>query len=282
MATTSKASICRRFIGVPKGDLRGPPWSLPEFGSFSSIGTDAMQDTVLVIEDEADMMNLLRYNLSKAGFGVLIASDGLTGLELARKNRPDVIILDLLLPQMDGYAVCKAIRNNPATGALPIVILTAKAEPGERIKGLEIGADDYVTKPFNLRELILRVRALLRRSRPKAKIDVIEAGAFQVDRNKFQIQIEGLRLDLTPTEFKLLTLLIERRGRIQSREGLLYDVWGYQNPMDTRTVDTHIRRLREKLGKHAERLETIRGQGYRFNDVLKPLPAHLVAEEPRF
>jgi two-component system, OmpR family, alkaline phosphatase synthesis response regulator PhoP len=114
---------------------------------------------VLVIEDEADMMNLLRYNLSKAGFGVLIARDGLTGLELARKNRPDVVILDLLLPQMDGYAVCKAIRNNPATVALPIVILTAKAEPGERIKGLEIGADDYVTKPFNLRELILRVRS---------------------------------------------------------------------------------------------------------------------------
>jgi two-component system, OmpR family, phosphate regulon response regulator PhoB len=239
---------------------------------------DAMQDTVLVIEDEADMMNLLRYNLSKAGFGVLIARDGLTGLELARKNRPDVVILDLLLPQMDGYAVCKAIRNNPATVALPVVILTAKAEPGERIKGLEIGADDYVTKPFNLRELILRVRALLRRSSDNAKIEVLEAGAFQVNRNKFEIQLEGRRLDLTTIEFKLLTLLIERRGRIQSREGLLYDVWGYQNPMDTRTVDTHICRLREKLGEHAERLE-IRSQGCRFDNVLKPLPADLVPGE---
>ena len=229
-----------------------------------------MQDTVLVIEDEADMMNLLRYNLSKADFGVLTARDGLTGLELARKNRPDVIILDLLLPQMDGYAVCKAIRNNPATVALPIVILTAKAEPGERIKGLEIGADDYVTKPFNLRELILRVQALLRRSRHNTKIDVLEAGVFQVDRNNFDIRLEGKRLDLTPIEFKLLATLIERRGRIQSRETLLNDVWGFQNPMDTRTVDTHIRRLREKLGRHAACLQTVRGEGYRFNTVPDP------------
>ena len=164
-----------------------------------------MQDTVLVIEDEADMMNLLRYNLSKADFGVLTARDGLTGLELARKNRPDVIILDLLLPQMDGYAVCKAIRNNPATVALPIVILTAKAEPNERIHGLELGADDYVTKPFNPRELVLRVQALLRRSRHSAqKSTCSKPRTFKLIEITSISGSKGGRLELTPIEFKLL------------------------------------------------------------------------------
>jgi two-component system, OmpR family, phosphate regulon response regulator PhoB len=230
-----------------------------------------MQDMVLIVEDEADMVDLLRYNLSKAGFGVLIARDGLKGLEIARKNRPDLVVLDLLLPHMHGYAVCKALKNNSGTAALPIVILTARGEPSERIRGLEIGADDYVTKPFSPRELILRIQAVLRRSRSPQN-DVLEAGAFHVEKSKFEIRLEGRRLDLTTTEFKLLTLLIERRGHTQSRDRLLYHVWGYQNPIDTRTVDTHIRRLREKLGEHAPRLETVRGQGYRFNAVLDPSP----------
>jgi DNA-binding response OmpR family regulator len=243
---------------------------------------DAMQDTVLVVEDEADMVDLLRYNLSKAGFCVLIAGDGITALEIARKNRPDVVILDLLLPHMDGYAVCKALKNNSETAALPIVILTARGEPNDRIKGLEIGADDYLTKPFNLRELILRVRALLRRSRSSARDEVLERDVFQIDKSKFEIRLEGRRLDLTTIEFRLLTCLIERRGRTQSREVLLSDVLGYQNPIVTRTVDSHIRRLREKLGKHAQRLETIRCEGYRFNAVLNPLPADAVTEKVRF
>jgi two-component system phosphate regulon response regulator PhoB len=230
-----------------------------------AIGPDAMEDTVLIVEDEADVVDLLRYNLSKAGFGVLIASDGLKGLEIARKNRPNAVVLDLRLPQMDGYAVCKALKNDSDTAALPIVILTARGEPSERVHGLEIGADDYMTKPFSPRELVLRVQALLRRSRSSAQNDVLEVDDFRLDKNKFDVRLEGRRLELTTTEFKLLATLIERRGRTQSRETLLNDVWGYQNPMDTRTVDTHIRRLREKLGRHAPRLKTVRGEGYRFN-----------------
>ena len=245
------------------------PWPLPEFDSFS-YSPDAMQDTVLIIEDEADVVELLRYSLRKAGFGVLIASDGVKGLEIARKNRPDVIVLDLRLPEMDGYAVCKALKNDSYTEALPIIMLTAKAEPSERIHGLEIGADDYMTKRFSPRELALRVQALLRRSRPGAQEHVLEVSDFYVDKNKFDIRLQGHRLELTTTEFKLLATLIAPRGHIQSRETLLHDVLGYQNPLNTRTVDTHIRRLREKQGRHPSLLETVRGEGYRFNTVTDP------------
>lgn len=224
-----------------------------------------MADTVLVVEDETDVVDLLRYNLTKAGFTVLIANDGLQGLEMAKKNRPDIMVLDLMLPGMEGKAVCKALKSNPETEALPIVMLTAKSEPSERVAGLELGADDYVTKPFSPRELVLRVQALLRRLRASSKPDILEVDEFEADRSAFEVRLEGKRLDLTTTEFKLLTLMIERRGRIQSRETLLFDVWGYQNAIDTRTVDTHMRRLREKLGKYASRLETVRGSGYRFN-----------------
>lgn len=224
-----------------------------------------MQDTVLVVEDESDVVDLLRYNLSRAGFGVMIANDGVEGLEMARKNRPDIIVLDLMLPRMDGLAVCKALKREAETEQMPIVMLTAKSEPNERVNGLELGADDYVTKPFSPRELVLRVQALLRRLRSSNRNDIVTVDAFEVDKNAFEIRLDGKRLDLTTTEFKLLALLIDRRGRIQSRESLLFDVWGYQNAIDTRTVDTHMRRLREKLGDHAARLETVRGEGYRFN-----------------
>jgi len=231
---------------------------------------DAMADTVLVIEDESDVVDLLRYNLNKAGFSVLIAYDGLAGLEMARRSRPEIVVLDLMLPKMDGYSVCKALKRDADTELLPIVMLTARGEMSERVRGLEIGADDYVTKPFSPRELVLRIQSVLRRSRSKVPGEVIGVGDFHLDKNKFDVRLEGRRLDLTTTEFKLLTVLIERRGRTQSRETLLYDVWGYQNPIDTRTVDTHIRRLREKLGRHSARLETVRGEGYRFNPVMDP------------
>jgi two-component system phosphate regulon response regulator PhoB len=224
-----------------------------------------MENSVLVIEDETDVVDLLRYNLSKAGFCVLIANDGLKGLEMARKKRPDVIVLDLMLPGMNGHAVCKALKKDPDTEALPIIMLTAKGEPNERVQGLEIGADDYVTKPFSTKELVLRVQALLRRARGSVSSETIEVDQFVVNKGTFEIRLDDEHLDLTTTEFKLLTLMIERRGRTQSRETLLYDVWGYQNAIDTRTVDTHMRRLREKLGVHSGRLETIRGEGYRFN-----------------
>jgi two-component system phosphate regulon response regulator PhoB len=229
-----------------------------------------MPDTVLLVEDESDVVDLLRYNLNKAGFSVLIAGDGLTGLEVARQHRPEVIVLDLMLPGIDGYSVCRALRKDPGTESLPILMLTARGEPGERVRGLELGADDYVTKPFSPRELVLRIQALLRRSRSRVIGEVVAVGDFHLDKNKFDVRLEGRRLDLTTTEFKLLAVLMERRGRTQSRETLLYDVWGYQNPIDTRTVDTHIRRLREKLGKHSSRLETVRGEGYRFNPVQDP------------
>ena len=182
-----------------------------------------MEDTVLIVEDEADVVDLLRYNLSKAGFAVLIASDGLKGLEIARKNRPDLVVLDIRLPEIDGYGVCKALKNDSHTAALPIIIRTARGEPSDRVHGLEIGADDYMTKPFSPRELVLRIKALLRRSRLSAQNDVLEVGDFQVDRSSFAIRLEGHRLELTTTEFKLLAILIERHGSSQSRETLLND-----------------------------------------------------------
>jgi len=228
-----------------------------------------MADTVLVVEDESDVVDLLRYNLNRAGMTVLIANDGRAGLESARENRPDVIVLDLMLPRMNGHEVCKSLKKDPDTKDIPIVMLTAKGQPQERVAGLEMGADDYVTKPFSPRELVLRVQALLRRMRSGVRTDVIEVDDFVVDKGSFEIRLSGKRMDLTTTEFKLLALLIERRGRTQSRDTLLFDVWGYQNSIDTRTVDTHIRRLREKLGDHSPRLETIRGEGYRFHPLEK-------------
>jgi two-component system phosphate regulon response regulator PhoB len=229
-----------------------------------------MTETVLIVEDEQDVVDLLRYNLNRAGFGVSIAENGLRGLEKARAERPDVIILDLMMPEMTGEKVCKALKEDASTAGIPVIMLTAKDQPGDRITGFELGADDYVPKPFSPRELVLRVQALLRRLQTSNRAETIEVDGFLVDKGAFEIRLDGARLDLTTTEFKLLTLLIDRRGRTQSRETLLFDVWGYQNVIDTRTVDTHMRRLREKLGDHASRLETVRGEGYRFSAVTPP------------
>ena len=227
-----------------------------------------MQDTVLVVEDEPDVVDLLRYNLGKAGFQVLIAGTGDRGLDMARKMRPDIIVLDLMLPGMTGHEVCRALKADRDTEVIPIVMLTARGEPHERVKGLELGADDYVTKPFSPRELVLRVQALLKRHRVMPRSETIQVDGIYLDKSKFEARLDGLRLDLTTTEFKLLGAMLDRRGRTLSRETLLADVWGYQNTsIDTRTVDTHMRRLREKLGKYSSRLETIRGVGYRFHAV---------------
>lgn len=226
-----------------------------------------MQDCVLIVEDEADVVDLLRYNLSRAGFEVLIAQTGDKGLELARKNRPDIVVLDIMLPGLDGHEVCRLLKSDANTEAIPIVMLTAKGEAHERVKGLELGADDYVTKPFSPRELVLRVQALLRRLRTTPRSELVEVEGIYIDKNNFEAKLDGKRLDLTTTEFKLLSLMLELRGRTLSRDKLLADVWGYQASVDTRTVDTHMRRLREKLGRYSSRLETIRGEGYRFNAV---------------
>ena len=227
-----------------------------------------MQDTVLVVEDETDVVDLLRYNLGKASFDVLVAVSGDRGLDMARKMRPDIIVLDLMLPGMSGHEVCRALKGDPNTEIIPVVMLTAKGEPHERVKGLELGADDYVTKPFSPRELVLRVQALLKRHRVMPRSETVRVAGISLDKTKFEARLDGRRLDLTTTEFKLLSVMLERRGRTLSRETLLADVWGYQNTsIDTRTVDTHMRRLREKLIGYSSRLETIRGEGYRFNAV---------------
>jgi DNA-binding response OmpR family regulator len=223
-----------------------------------------MADTILVVEDEPDVVDLVRYHLHRAGFDVLTALNGPVGLTIATQWRPDAILLDIMLPQMTGIEVCKALRNADETADIPILILTAKAELSDRLTGLELGVDDYITKPFSPRELVLRVQNLLRRLRVVRKSSVLVVDEFILDKGNFEIKIRGTRLDLTTTEFKLLAALIEHRGKTLSRETLLQDVWGYKNAIDTRTVDTHVRRLREKLGPSADRIVTMRGEGYRF------------------
>jgi DNA-binding response OmpR family regulator len=225
---------------------------------------DRMVDTILVVEDEPDVVDLVRYHLRRAGFDVLIAFNGPAGLTAATESRPDAIVLDIMLPQMTGIEVCKALRDANATADIPILFLTAKTEVSDRIAGLELGVDDYITKPFSPRELVLRVQNLLRRLRAVPNSSVLVVDEFCLDKGNFEITIRGRRLDLTTTEFKLLVALVEHRGRTLSREILLQDVWGYKNVIDTRTVDTHVRRLREKLGPAADRIVTMRGEGYRF------------------
>jgi two-component system phosphate regulon response regulator PhoB len=222
-----------------------------------------MSETILVIEDEEDVSDLIRYHLKKAKLKVLASGDGAEGLQLAVEERPDAIILDIMLPRLNGFEVTKKLRADARTAAIPLLILSAKGEADSRIKGLELGADDYLPKPFSPRELVLRIEALLRRK--KATVATTpSSGPFVVDRSAMKITLDGKRLDLTSTEFKLLSLLTFREGAILSRETLLEEVWGYSSTVDTRTVDTHMRRLREKLGTHAALLETIRGEGYRF------------------
>jgi phosphate regulon transcriptional regulator PhoB len=223
---------------------------------------------VLVADDEADVLNLVCNNLKSAGFTPLRAEDGTSALEQAKAQIPSLIVLDLMLPGMSGLEVCKALKADPATKNIPILMLTAKAEEVDRILGFELGADDYMTKPFSPRELVLRVQSVLRRATPQTdKADVLKLGDIVVDRTRHGVSVRGKDLDLTATEFKLLATLMERRGRVQSRDVLLNDVWGYESVIDTRTVDTHVRRLREKLGKAADCLETIRGFGYRMVDL---------------
>lgn len=229
------------------------------------MSSHATNRKILVAEDEIDVLNLVATNLKSSGYTVLKAEDGESALEQARHAIPALIVLDLMLPGLSGLEVCKALKSDPATRLIPIIMLTAKAEEVDRIVGLELGADDYITKPFSPRELVLRVKSVLRRaSAPADTSDVIKLGDIQVDRSRYEVLVRGKPIEFTATEFKLLTLLMERRGRVQSRDSLLNDVWGYESIIDTRTVDTHIRRLREKLGKSADCIETVRGFGYRI------------------
>jgi len=224
-----------------------------------------MKPRILVVDDEPDVVHLVEYNLKAADYDVVTAADGEQALKKARAAMPNLIILDLMLPELDGLEVCKLLRRDQSTAAIPIIILTAKSAEMDRVLGLELGADDYLTKPFSPRELVLRVKRLLRSgSTATEKADRIQVGDLVVDILRHQILVGGKPVELTATEFKLLTTLIQRRGRVQTRESLLQEVWGYDNVIDTRTVDTHMRRLREKLGPPAQYLDTVRGVGYRF------------------
>ena len=228
------------------------------------MSSKAANKKILVADDEPDVLQLVSLNLKNAGFNVLKAEDGMSALTQARESMPALIVLDLMLPEMSGLEVCKVLKKEPATAQIPIIMLTAKGEEVDRIVGLELGADDYLTKPFSPRELVLRVKSVMRRAQGAGETgDLLTLGDIRIDRARYEITVTGKPVEFTATEFKLLTLLIERRGRVQSRDTLLNDVWGYESVIDTRTVDTHIRRLREKLGTAADCIETIRGFGYR-------------------
>ena len=222
---------------------------------------------ILIIEDEQDVIDLLTLHLRKAGFALSTATEGATGIRKAREESPALIILDLLLPKMPGLEICKVLKTDIATRQIPILMLTAKAEEIDRILGLELGADDYVTKPFSPRELVLRINAILRR----AKGEVVEEkklsiGQITVDPSRHHVTVGERPVRLTSVEFKLLSMLMRRQGRVQARDRLLNEVWGYESAIDTRTVDTHIRRLRKKLGKASAAIETVRGFGYRIRE----------------
>jgi two-component system phosphate regulon response regulator PhoB len=226
-----------------------------------------MKATILVVDDEPDAIELARFNLKRAGFDVMTAADGATALRKAREAEPDLIVLDLMLPELDGLEVCKIIRSDPHIARTPIIMLTAKAEEVDRVLGLELGADDYLTKPFSPRELVLRIQKVLgRRATPEHVPGLIHVGPIRIDLDRHEVTVNDHPVELTVTEFKLITLLAQRRGRVQTRERLLRDVWGYDTMIDTRTVDTHVRRLREKLGPAAETLDTVRGLGYRIRE----------------
>jgi DNA-binding response OmpR family regulator len=223
-----------------------------------------MKAKILVAEDEPDALELIEVNLKSAGYEVLTAAEGRKALQTARACKPDLILLDIMLPEMDGLEICKVLRNDTATAGIPIIMLTARGTEIDRVLGLELGADDYITKPFSPREVVLRVKNVLKRTTAEAPGERIQLGGLVIDQPRHEATYFGKALELTATEFKLVALLAGRKGRVQSREQLLKDVWGYNSLIDTRTVDTHMRRLRDKLGAASRYLDTVRGVGYRF------------------
>jgi len=220
---------------------------------------------VLIVEDDTNIAKLVQYNLEKNGLTCLVAASGTRALEIIKKDRVDLILLDIMLPGMDGFEVCKEVRQDPDHAAVPIIMLTARGEEVDRIVGLELGADDYVVKPFSPRELVLRVKAMLKRGKPlEEKESTLHCHKLKVNIAEHEVTLSGKAVELTQTEFNLLVLFLKRAGRVQSREVLLNDVWGIESYIETRTVDTHVKRLRQKLGKFGDRIHTIRGFGYKF------------------
>jgi two-component system phosphate regulon response regulator PhoB len=221
---------------------------------------------ILIVEDEPDLQQVLEYNLKQAGHDVFATKLGQEGMRFARDHRPDLVLLDLMLPDTSGIEVCRALKESPTTKAIPVLMVTARGEEIDRVVGFEIGADDYVVKPFSVRELLLRVQAVLRRGKTETggPETTIEFGKLRIDRAAHRVWVETQEIELTALEFKLLVTLYDRRNRVQTRSALLDDVWGIQADITTRTVDTHVKRLREKLEAARDYVETVRGVGYRF------------------
>lgn len=224
-----------------------------------------MKEKILVVDDEPDAVELIEFTLKQAGFEVITATDGAEAVRKAQSFLPNLIVLDLMLPEIDGLEVCRLLHRNPSTASIPILMLTAKAAEVDRVVGFELGAEDYVTKPFSPRELVLRIKRIFDRTRKQpTKPERYVFDDLVIDIPSHSVTVKDTPVELTATEFKLLTLLAERAGRVQSRDQLLRDVWNYEKVIDTRTVDTHMRRLRKKLGVAAKHLDTVRGVGYRF------------------
>ncbi len=226
-----------------------------------------MKEKILIVEDDKDIIKMLEYNLKKEGFKVIHASDGEDALDLAVRQYPDLILLDLMLPGIDGLEVCKALKGENKAAAIPIIMLTAKSQESDKVVGLELGADDYVTKPFSPRELIARIKAVLRRANDKEKLpDIVQAGDLKIDFAKISVEVKGKLVELTSKEFELLKTLLKAKGRVLSRDYLLDTIWGFDHAMEiqTRTVDVHIRTLRKKLKSAAKMIITVKNYGYRF------------------
>ncbi len=235
-----------------------------------------MSERILAVDDEPDLLELVEYNLRDAGYTVTTAKDGAGALAEVRRQRPDLILLDLMLPDISGNEVCKRLRRDPDTESIPIVMLTARGQEIDRVVGFELGADDYIVKPFSPRELVLRVGAVLRRAQAPQAADPSQRlvlGKLTIDTARHRVAVEEEDIPLTALEFKLLLDLASRRGRVQSRDSLLDRVWGYSPGIETRTVDTHVKRLREKLGAASDYIETVRGVGYRIREDLTSAPS---------
>ncbi|WP_290923583.1 response regulator transcription factor [Halodesulfovibrio sp.] len=228
-----------------------------------------MANTILLVEDDEDIRQLLTFTFEAAGFDVITRSDGQEGLDAAIAEVPDVVILDIMLPSMSGLDICKMLKRNAETESIPVIMLTARGEEVDRVVGLELGADDYVVKPFSPRELVLRVRAVLKRNtpvEPVSKGTSLKMDGLVVDMDAYKVLIDDEEVLLTATEFKLLAELLKNKGRVRTRDQLLNTVWGYEFEGYARTVDTHVRRLRQKIGDYAKYIETMRGVGYRFKE----------------
>jgi two-component system alkaline phosphatase synthesis response regulator PhoP len=226
-----------------------------------------MKEKILIVEDEKDIVKVLDYNLKKEGLRTAVAYDGEEALELAKKEHPDLILLDLMLPEVGGLEVCKTLKGDSKTATIPIIMLTAKTQESDKVVGLELGADDYVTKPFSPRELIARIKAVLRRAKDKEKTpEVLKIDDLEIDFAKIGLKVKGKPVKVTSKEFELLSTLVKAKGRVLSRDYLLDTVWGYDRAMEiqTRTVDVHIRTLREKLKSAAKYIITVKNYGYRF------------------